>query len=314
VKTIAITGGAGFIGTHLTDLLIKNDYNVKVIDNLSEGSLAHLNPKALFFKSDIRDLDRLKEITSGCDVIVHLAAVRSVARSLENPLETNDVNISGTLKVLEAARLNGVKKVIYASSSSIYGGADLVPTPETYPMNPKSPYAVTKAAGELYLEVYAKLHQICGVSVRFFNIYGPLQNPNSPYAAVIPIFINAALKDAALIIDGDGTQSRDFTYIKDAVQALLKAVETDLTPGKNHPFNVASAKPYSILDLVQFIKEIVGKDLTTVFGPARVGDVPRSHADITKARRELNYEPSYNFSDGLKLTLDWLKDKLYRHN
>jgi len=301
-----VTGGAGFIGSHIVERLLKDGKQVRVIDNFVTGKRENLNghiAKLELVEGDILDLELVRKAVEGIEVIFHQAALRSVPLSVDNPLATNEVNTQGTLNILLAARDSGVKRVVYASSSSVYGDSPRLPKTEDQATAPISPYAVSKLAGENYCSVFTKVYGLETISLRYFNVFGPRQDPRSQYAAVIPKFISRALKGKPLEVHGDGLQSRDFTYIDDVVQANLLAAA--LEKGFGEAFNVAKGKAYSLLDLIAALSRILGKNLQWVHTPSRQGDVRHTLADISKARRVLGYKVHTEFEQGLYQT--------YRH-
>jgi len=296
-KNILLTGGAGFIGSHLADALM-NDARigkVRVLDNLATGSTANIqhhlgHPDFEFIEGDIRDYDTCLRAAAGVNLICHQAALGSVPRSINDPLTSNAVNVTGTLNILTAAKENAVKRVVYAASSSTYGDHPGLPKVEDRIGNPLSPYAVTKLVNELYARVYAGTYGLETIGLRYFNIFGPRQNPNGPYAAVIPLFAQAVLKKESPSINGDGTHSRDFTYVDNAVQANLLALFTENPEAVNQVYNIACGKQTSLLQLFEGLRSIDNLDLKPTFGPERKGDVKHSLADISKAQRLLGYE------------------------
>ena len=303
-KRVIITGGVGFIGSHLAEELAENN-EVVVIDNLSTGKLENIkhlidNEKIIFKKGDIRDLDFLKKEFDGVDYIFHQAAIVSVPFSIEDPVLTNEVNVNGTLNVLIAAKECGVKKVIYASSCAVYGDNPKLPLKEDILPMPLSPYAVTKLAGEYYCQVFTEIYGLPTVSLRYFNVYGPRQDANSDYAAVIPKFIKRVLEDKPPIIYGDGNQTRDFIFVKDVVKANIMAAESNATGF----FNIASGKQISINELANIILEIMGKDFEPIHQKPRPGDIKHSVADISKANSKLRYQPKYSLMEGLRITIE----------
>jgi len=299
-KTI-VTGGAGFIGANLAkELSTKN--TVIVIDNLSagkKGNLTELLGKNIrFVDGSIGDISLLKRLFKNADFVFHQAAISSVAKSIENPLATNETNVTGTLNVLVAARDNGVKKVIYASSAAIYGDTPTLPQKEEIMPNPQSPYAVTKLIGEYYCQVFQAVYGLPTVSLRYFNVYGPKQDPNSEYAAVIPRFIKSASEGKPLIIFGDGEQTRDFVFVSDVVQANILAAESDTTG----VFNIAQGRSVTINELARLVIGIMNKDLGVVYKGTRVGDIRHSLADISRAKL-IGYKPRYDLEQGLRRTV-----------
>ena len=300
-----VTGGAGFIGSSLTRTIVERGGEVRVLDNFLTGrgeNLADL-PDVEIIKGDIRDLDGLRVAMKGVERVLHQAAVPSVARSLKDPLLSNEANITGTLNVLIAARDAGVPRVVFASSSSVYGDTPTMPKVETMTPSPLSPYAVTKLTGEHYLKVFHRLYGLETVALRYFNVFGPRQDPTSDYAAVIPLFINKMARGEVPHIHGDGSQSRDFTYIENVVQANLRAAEAPGVGGE--VFNVACGQRYTLLDLVASLNKILGTNIQPTFGDPRPGDVKHSLADISKARELLGYEPAFTFEEGLERTAAW---------
>ncbi len=304
-----VTGGAGFIGSHLVDALLARGDEVVALDNLATGRLENLSDQAEFVEGDVADESVVARAVSGCEVVFHQAALGSVARSVELPLNSDNANVHGTLAVLQAAHLAGVRRVVMASSSSVYGGASHVPTAESAPLVPRSPYAVTKLTGEHYARVFWELHGLETVCLRYFNVFGPRQRPDSQYAAVIPLFIDALLSGATPLVHGDGHQSRDFTFIADTVQANLCAASAPAASAAGKAFNIARGKPASLLELLAILAAEVGVSVTPDHGEPRPGDVRHSHADISAARRDLGYEPAVSFRDGLARTLAWFGER-----
>ncbi|MGH7830793.1 MAG: SDR family oxidoreductase [Candidatus Binatia bacterium] len=302
-----VTGGAGFIGSHIVEGLVAGGRKVRVIDDFITGRRENLNgllEKIELVQGDILDLDLVKKAVEGVEVVFHQAALRSVPLSVDNPLATNEVNTQGTLNVLVASRDAGVGRVVYASSSSVYGDSPQLPKREEHATAPISPYAVSKLAGEHYCSVFTKVYGLETVSLRYFNVFGPRQDPNSQYAAVIPKFISRALQGEPLEVHGDGLQSRDFTYIDNVVQANISAAATK--QGIGEAFNVASGEAYSLLDLISALAKIIGRDLPRQHTPSRKGDVRQTLADTAKARRILGYDPRIDFEQGLRKTYSYL--------
>lgn len=306
-KKIVVTGGLGFIGSHLIEKL-SEDNLVVVIDDQSTGkieNIKHLNLSNIDTTlGDITSIN-LDELFDGIDYVFHEAAVTSVQKSVDDPLTSNEVNITGTLKVLEAAKNADVKKVVLASSSAVYGDTESLPLTEDDPINPLSPYAVGKATGELYCNVFSEIYGLPTISLRYFNVFGPRQDPNSQYAAVIPIFIDKILKNESPVIYGDGEQSRDFVSVKHIVAANIMAAESKLTGA----FNIGLGKSTTINQLVEMINEIIGKDVKPVYEKERSGDIKHSLADISKAKL-LGYDPKADFKEELKETVEWFKEIL----
>ncbi len=312
---ILITGGAGFIGSNLAEALLKDERvsRVRVLDNLATGSLSNINellPNKKFelTEGDIRSYETCLEACSDIDLITHQAALGSVPRSINDPLTSNDVNITGTLNIFTAGKEKKCKRIVYAASSSTYGDHPGLPKIEDKIGNPLSPYAVTKYVNELYARVYANLYGMEIIGLRYFNIFGPKQNPNGPYAAVIPLFAEALLKDKPPTINGDGSHSRDFTYVDNAVQANILSLFTNNKEAVNQVYNIACGQQTSLLELFNGLKKEAGKQLQPVYGPERKGDVKHSLADITKAKKYLGYNPGVSVQDGLAKTYNWYKD------
>jgi nucleoside-diphosphate-sugar epimerase len=300
-----VTGGAGFIGSNLVDALLAGDHDVVVLDDLSTGYGENVGPRTQVVKGDIADLATCAAAVEGCDVVFHLAAHRAVFRSVERPLETDRANVGGTLALLVAARDAGVRRVVASSSSSVYGGGAPMPTPETAPLEPRSPYAVTKLTGEHYCRVFWELYGLETVSLRYFNVYGPRQRPDSMYAAVIPRFIAALAAGEPPEVHGDGRQSRDFTFISDVVAANLRAAEAPAPVCAGRAYNIAGGEEHSLLDLLATLEEIMGVTASPVHTDPRPGDVRHTRADIAAARRDLGHEPAVGFRPGLEQTVAW---------
>lgn len=309
-----VTGGAGFIGSNLCDAIVEMGYTVRCLDNLSTGSydnIAHLegNERFTFIKGDIRELDTCMEACKGVDYVLNQAAWGSVPRSIEMPLLYEEINIRGTLNMMEAARQNGVKKFVYASSSSVYGDHPVLPKKEGAEGHVLSPYALTKKVDEEYGRLYKKLYGLDTYGLRYFNVFGRRQNPEGMYAAVIPKFIKLLLADEAPTINGDGKQSRDFTYIDNVIEANLKACLASSEAG-GEAFNIGYGGREFLIDLYYSLCEALGKQIEPKFGPPRAGDVRDSNADISKARELLGYDPEYDFKTGIGLAIDWYKANL----
>lgn len=298
-----VTGGAGFIGSNLVDALLAAGNEVTVLDDLSTGVRSNVPEEAHFVQGSVTDAPLLSEIMPGVEVVYHQGALGSVARSVESPLVSDTANAHGTLAVLEAARRHGVRRVVSASSSSVYGGAQVRPTPESTPLVPRSPYAVTKLVGEQYARVYAELHGLETVSLRYFNVYGPRQRPDAVYAAVIPLFITALLEGRAPAIHGDGSQSRDFAYVDDVVSANIAAASAPAERCSGRAFNVAGGGEQSLLELLVILRDLLGSDIEAIHGEPRVGDVRHSFADLTAAAEAFGYAPQVSFRDGLARTI-----------
>jgi UDP-glucose 4-epimerase len=304
-----VTGGAGFIGSHLADALLAQGHEVVVLDNLVTGRLDNVPAGAELIEGDVSDEAAVARAVAGCEVVYHQAALGSVARSVELPLNSDTANTHGTLAVLQGAHLAGVRRVVLASSSSVYGGASQVPTPESSPLMPRSPYAVTKMTGEHNARVFWELHGLETVCLRYFNVFGPRQRPDSQYAAVIPLFIDALLSGTTPTVHGDGRQSRDFTFVADTVRANLLAGSAPAEHCAGKVFNIARGKPASLLDLLDILAAEVGVSVVPQHTAARPGDIRHSHADISAARHDLGYEPTVPFRDGLARTLSWFGER-----
>lgn len=311
---ILVTGGAGFIGSNLVDALLDMPQvsKVVVLDNLATGSKDNLihaakSDKFSFIEGDIRDKGMLNDVCKDIDLIAHQAALGSVPRSIEDPSTSNDVNVTGTLNVFNAARTNNIKRVIYAASSSTYGDHQGTPKKEDKIGNPLSPYAVTKLVNELYARVYNSVYGLETIGLRYFNVYGPRQNPRGPYAAVIPLFVQSILRNEQPTINGDGTTSRDFTYVSNVVQANIKALFTKNPEAVNQVYNVACGQSTTINELFQLLAQAASSDLKPLYGEERLGDIKYSLADITKAKNLLEYQPDVLVDEGMIRTFDWYK-------
>ncbi len=305
-----VTGGAGFIGSAITARLVRDGHDVVVIDDFSTGKrerLEELRDSITLLEGDIRDRNTVDRACAGVDVVFHQAALPSVARSVEDPVRSNDVNINGTLTVLESARYARVRRVVYAASSSAYGDTPTLPKHEDMKPSPQSPYAITKLVGEYYMETYSRLFGLETVSLRYFNVFGPRQDPESQYAAVIPRFVTAALAGTPATVFGDGLQSRDFTFVENVVEANVRAAEAPEASGR--VLNIACGERFSLLDLLTMIAEALGlpEPVPATHEPPRPGDVRHSLADITRAREFLNYAPIVNTRDGLRQTAAWYR-------
>ncbi len=306
-----VTGGAGFIGSHLVERLLADGVRVRVLDNFSAGNRANLvfDPKfrrqLQVIRGDIRNLSVLLRAARGVKVIYHQAAMRSVPRSVKDPLGANDNNVNGTLNVLEAARRCKVPRVVYASSSSVYGDRPDLPKREDQPPAPLSPYAVSKAAGEQYAAAWTRLYGVETVGLRYFNVFGPRQDPKSQYAAVIARFIQWGLRGQPLEVHGDGSQSRDFTYIDNVVEANLLAGKAPGAAGE--AFNVGCGQRVSLLDIIARLETLLGRKLERRHTPTRAGDVPHTLADVSKAKRLIGYSPLVDFDEGFRRTVEYFK-------
>ncbi|MEO5562854.1 MAG: SDR family oxidoreductase [Chitinophagaceae bacterium] len=312
---ILITGGAGFIGSNLAEKLLNDERitKVRVLDSLVTGSLQNIkdftsHPRFEFIEGDIRNYETCLRACENIDYISHQAALGSVPRSINDPLTTNDVNITGTLNIFTAAKEKGVKRIVYAASSSTYGDHPDLPKVEDKIGNPLSPYAVTKFVNELYARVYGSLYEMELIGLRYFNIFGPKQDPQGAYAAVIPLFVKAVLKDKAPVINGDGGHTRDFTFVSNAVDANIAAMFSKNDKAVNQVYNIACGQQMSLLELFNNLKKQAGSSLVPVHGPDRAGDVKHSLADISKAKTLLDYQPAVSVEEGLTVTFDWYKN------
>lgn len=313
-STFLVTGGAGFIGSNLCEALTDMGYAVRCLDDLSTGKEENVQmfaerPNYTFIKGDIKDLDTCMEACKGVDYVLHQAAWGSVPRSIEMPLFYEQNNIMGTLNMMEAARQNKVKKFVYASSSSVYGDHPVLPKKEGQEGNLLSPYALTKRTGEEYGKLYKKLYQLDTYGLRYFNVFGRRQDPNGAYAAVIPKFIKQLLDGEVPTINGDGKQSRDFTYIDNVIEANLKAclASSDVA---GEAFNIAYGGREYLIDIYYDLCKALGKEVKPNFGPDRAGDIKHSNADISKARKLLGYAPEFDFEHGIALAIDWYRENL----
>lgn len=313
-STFLVTGGAGFIGSNLCEAILKMGYKVRCLDDLSTGKQANVdifldNPNYTFIKGDIKDLDTCMAACEGVDYVLNQAAWGSVPRSIEMPLFYEKNNIMGTLNMMEAARQQGVKKFVYASSSSVYGDHPVLPKKEGQEGNLLSPYALTKRVDEEFAKLYTRLYGLDTYGLRYFNVFGRRQDPDGAYAAVIPKFIKMLMNGETPTINGDGMQSRDFTYIENVIEANLKAC---LAPHEaaGNAFNIAYGGREYLIDIYHSLTRALGKNIEPNFGPDRAGDIKHSNADISKAREMLGYDPDYDFDSGLKLAIDWYVENL----
>lgn len=313
-SSFLVTGGAGFIGSHITEYLLKNGAGrVRVLDNLATGFQKNIDlftgyDNFEFLEGDIRDAEVCKKACEGIDYVTHQAALGSVPRSISDPITSNDVNVGGFVNMLTAAKDAGVKAFVYASSSSVYGDEPNLPKKEEKVGNPLSPYAVTKKTNELYANVFADLYGMKVVGLRYFNVFGPRQDPDGPYAAVIPLFVSGILKQTPVYINGDGEQTRDFTYVDNAVQANVRGMLADNEDAFGEAYNVAVGENFSVNFLYNAIREQLGLEHQPTYREPRAGDIRNSLADISKARTLLGYEPTQRFLDGLKVTVSFFKD------
>lgn len=311
-KKALVTGGAGFIGSHLVEALAAAGCEVAVLDNLSGGHLSNLESvqsRISFYENDIRQIDALEQAAAGCDVIFHLAAVVAVQQTIDDPLDSTMVNDIGTLNVLEAARQTNGQRVVLASSCAVYGDDPRLPKVESMTPMPSSPYAVHKLSAEHYLRIYGELFGLKNASLRFFNVFGPRQDPSSPYSGVISIFMSKAASQQAPVIYGDGRQTRDFVYVKDVVNALLQAAQSDQKTGD--VYNIGSGSRITINRLWELIAALSGQQSKPIYQPARAGDILHSGGNIDKARSRLNFTNAFSMEQGLELTLEWYRGNRY---
>jgi UDP-N-acetylglucosamine 4-epimerase len=315
-SSFLITGGAGFIGSNMVELLLNlGAKHVRVLDNLSNGYYSNIEgfiglPNFEFVEGDIRDLETCKKAVAGMDFISHQAALGSVPRSVEDPISSNDVNIRGHLNMLVAAKESPtLKRMVYAASSSSFGDSKELPKVEGNEGKPLSPYAVTKWVNELYGDVFSRVYGLHTVGLRYFNIFGPKQNPNNPYAAVIPLFMKAAMEGTSPKINGDGTNSRDFTFVQNALQANIKAMLDIESLTKHEVVNIAVGDRTDLVELWDTIASAAGTEVQPTFGPPRAGDIPHSLASIEKAKKLFGYDPQFRLRDGIKITFDWFSEK-----
>jgi UDP-glucose 4-epimerase len=315
MATVLVTGGAGFIGSHLAETLLKQGHQVRVLDNFSTGKKGNLiferpNPSLEVINGDVRELRDCQKAVAGIDYVFHEAALASVQRSVEDPLTTHAVNVGGTLHILMASREAGVKRVIYASSSSVYGDTPVLPKHEEMPPSPLSPYALQKNIGEQYCRLFSQLYGLETLSLRYFNIFGPRQDPASIYSAVIPRFIEALVENRSPIVYGDGEQSRDFTYVDNVVEANLLAMA--VSHGRGEAMNIAYGQRTSLNQLLETLQRILGSKVKPVYQDPRPGDVKHSLADIGKAIAFLRYQPRVDIEAGLKRTAEYFEKQVRR--
>ncbi|MBI5630798.1 MAG: GDP-mannose 4,6-dehydratase [Elusimicrobia bacterium] len=308
-----VTGGAGFIGSNIAEELVRRGKKVRILDNLSTGKLEHMagfKDRVEFMRGDIRAFEDCQRGVAGAAYVIHQAAIRSVPKSVDRPIDSHEANATGTLNMLIAAKEAGVKRFVYASSSSVYGDANRFPQKEEYRPQPVSPYACSKLAGEHYAMLFTKTFGLETVSLRYFNVFGPRQDPESTYSAVIPRFMDQAYRGEPLEVHWDGRQRRDFTHIGNVVAANLLAAAAK--KGVGETFNIANGKTYSLLDLIRVIENILGRELELQHFPKRQGDVRKTFADISRARRMLGYKPVMNFEDGLKDTWNYFVNNYFK--
>ena len=300
-----VTGGAGFIGSHLTEELVRRGHQVRVADSLVTGKRTNLDhiPGVEFLHGDLADIDVAHQAVKGCDYVLHQAAIPSVPRSVDDPVTSHRANVDATLQLLVAARAAGVKRVVYAGSSSAYGNTDVLPKREDMVPNPLSPYALQKLVGEQYMQLFTRLYGLETVTIRYFNVFGPRQDPGSAYSGVISLFLRAVTEGVAPVIHGDGEQTRDFTYVSNVVDGVLRAVEVPDAAGE--VINVATGLRISLNRLLDIVQTLAGTSVQPQYGPARSGDVRDSQADISKAQKLLGYRVSVPLDEGLRRTLAW---------
>lgn len=308
MSTYLVTGGAGFIGSHLVEELLRRGESVRIADNFSSGLRSNVPAGVEVFDGDVADQSLVARAVAGCDYVLHEAAIPSVPRSVADPIGTNRTNVEGTLCVLAAARDAGVKRVVFAGSSSIYGNTAVLPKREDMRPSPMTPYALQKLVGEQYCQMFSELYGLETVTTRYFNVFGPRQQPGSPYSGVISLFIDALASGKRPTIYGDGRQTRDFTYVGDVVRGVLAAA---VTPGiSGEVFNVAVGGRISLLELVRTLQLLLKSDLEPIFHEAREGDVRDSQADVAKARQRMGFDPQTPFDVGLRHTVDWYKSSV----
>jgi nucleoside-diphosphate-sugar epimerase len=302
-----VTGGAGFIGSHLSEALVKRGHRVRVADNLVTGYRHNLRDGVEFMEADLADPEAARRAVEGMDYVLHQAAIPSVPRSVQHPVESHRANVDGALNILIAARDAKLKRLVFAGSSSVYGDTLTLPKREDMPTNPLSPYALQKHLGEQYGQMFTRLYGFETVTTRYFNVFGPRQDPSSAYSGVISLFIKALLEGTPPVIHGDGGQTRDFTYVANVVDGVLRAAETPGVGGE--VFNVATNGRVSLNELLAVLKKILGSDAQPIYQPDRTGDVRHSQADISKARRMLGYQPTVSLEEGLRETVEWYKSQ-----
>ncbi len=298
-----VTGGAGFIGSHISEELIRRGHRVRVVDSLVTGFQRNLRDGVEFVRGDLAEPDVARAAVEGMDYVIHQAAIPSVPRSVEKPEESHRANVDATLQVLLASRDANVRRVVFAGSSSVYGDQPVLPKTETMPTDPLSPYALQKLMSEMYLQMFTRLYGLETVTTRYFNVFGPRQDPGSPYSGVISLFIKALSEGTAPVIYGDGGQTRDFTYVTNVVDGVLRAAETPGVSG--HVFNVATSSRISLNELLETLKRIFGSSVEPIYKDARQGDVHDSQADISKAGTMLGYKPAVGLEEGLRKTVEW---------
>jgi nucleoside-diphosphate-sugar epimerase len=300
-----VTGGAGFIGSHISEALVSRGHRVRVADNFVTGYQRNLRPGVEFVEGDVADPRVAADVVAGMDYVIHQAAIPSVPRSVDNPEESHRANVDGMLQILLASRDAKVKRVVFAGSSSVYGDTEVLPKTETMPTNPLSPYALQKLMSEMYGQMFTRLYGLETVTTRYFNVFGPRQDPGSPYSGVISLFIKALSDGTRPIIYGDGGQTRDFTYVTNVVDGVIRSAETPGVGG--HVFNVATSSRVSLNELLAVLKKIFGSDVEPIYKESRAGDVRDSQADISKATKMLGYRPTVGLEEGLRQTVEWYR-------
>jgi len=320
-KTILVTGGSGFIGSNLCEALLKKENKVICLDNFATGKRENIiefleNPNFTLIEGDIRKLEDCFNATKGVEYVLHQAALGSVPRSIKDPITSNEVNVNGFINMLVASRDNGVKRFVYAASSSTYGDSESMPKVEDVIGKPLSPYAITKYVNELYADIFSKTYGLETIGLRYFNVFGRKQDPNGAYAAVIPKFVSQLMKGEPPVINGDGNFSRDFTYIDNVIQANLLSLETTNKKAINTVYNVAYGDRNTLNDLMKYLKEYLSEfdskisNVEVIYGPTRPGDIPHSHASIAKAKDNLNYNPEFSLQQGLREAVKWYWENL----
>jgi len=309
---VLVTGGAGFIGSHLAERLVERGARVRIVDNLSTGDLANVEPldgRAEIIIGDLRDPDVCARAVRGVDVVFHVAALPSVPRSLADPWESHDANVNGTMRLLAACRTARVRRIVYSSSSSVYGDTPVLPKTETLEPRPRSPYAASKLAGEQSVLAFARAGLVEGMALRYFNVFGPRQNPDAPYAAVVPLFLRAARQGTTALLYGDGSQTRDFTYVGNVVDANLLAASRPASGVSGHAVNVGAGRRTSLRDLISRVESVTGRPLRVEARSPRAGDVRDSLADLARAHALLGFVPAVDLGAGLRLTWEWMRTR-----
>jgi UDP-glucose 4-epimerase len=308
MATYLVTGGAGFIGSNIVDKLLERGETVRVLDDFSTGkeeNVQHFTDDVELIRGDVRDRDTVDRAVGGVDYVLHQAALASVPRSIDNPVLSNEVNVGGTLNLLEAAQRHSVRRFVYASSSSVYGDSEVLPKVETMEPNPNSPYAVNKLCGEWYCRVFSEIHGLVTVSLRYFNVFGPRQDPHSDYSAVIPLFVKHLINGDRATVFGDGEQSRDFTFVDNVVQANLLGCETNISGAK--VYNVACGDRFTLNELYARLSGLINRSIQPVYTDPRPGDVRHSMAAIDRIREDTGFDVSVGFDEGLSRTVEWYR-------